>query len=90
MKRLTQIVLVAVLLLAMMSIATAQRAPEPVVRIGNFFEVGNDVFMHLIAASEMHYNTVQNRDFEKHVRDRPNPSGGGVPLPEKPRDVSAV
>jgi hypothetical protein len=45
MKRLTQIVLVAVLLLAMMSIATAQRAPEPVVRIGNFFEVGNDVFI---------------------------------------------
>ena len=72
MKRLTQITLVGVLLLAMMSIATAQRVPEPVVRMGNFFEVGNDVFMHIIATTEMRYITVENRDFEKHVRDRPN------------------
>jgi hypothetical protein len=70
MKRLTQIALVGVLVLAVASLATAQRAPEPVVRVGNFFEVGNDVFMHLIAATEMHYDTVENRDFEKHVRDR--------------------
>src|SRR5712691_1937397 len=71
MKRLTQITLVGVLLLAMMSIATAQQAPEPVVRLGNFFEVGNDVFMHLIATVDARYITVENRDFEKHVRDRP-------------------
>src|SRR5256885_17254701 len=70
MKRLTQITLVGVLLLAMMSIATAQRAPEPVVRIGNFIEVGNDVFMHIIATSDIRYITMENRDFEKHVRDR--------------------
>jgi hypothetical protein len=55
-----------------MSIATAQRAPEPVVRIGNFFEVGNDVFMHIIASTEMRYLTMENRDFEAQVRDRPN------------------
>src|SRR6266511_6060859 len=72
MKRLTQIALMGVLVLAVASIATAQQAPQPVVRLGNFFEVGNDVFMHLIAATEMHYNTVENRDFEKHVRDRVN------------------
>ena len=72
MKRLTQIILVGVLLLAMLSIATAQRAPEPVVRIGNFFEVGNDVFMHIIATTEMRYLTMENRDFEAQVRDRPN------------------
>src|SRR3989442_10276731 len=72
MKRLTQIVLVGVLLLAMMSIATAQQAPQSVVRIGNFVEVGNDVFMHIIAATESRYLTMENRDFEKHVRDRPN------------------
>jgi hypothetical protein len=72
MKRLTQIVLVGVLLLAMMSMATAQRAPEPVVRTGNFFEVGNDVFMHIIATIDARYVTVENRDFEHHVRDRVN------------------
>jgi hypothetical protein len=72
MKRLTQIGLVGVLLLAMMSIATAQQAPQPVVRLGNFIEVGNDVFMHIIAATESRYLTMENRDFEAHVRDRPN------------------
>jgi len=70
MKRLTQIALVGVLLLAMMSIATAQQVPQPVVRLGNFIEVGNDVFMHLIATSNIYYTTVENRDFEKNVRDR--------------------
>ena len=72
MRRLTQIALVGVLVLAAVSLATAQRAPEPVARIGNFIEVGNDVFMHIIAHSESRYLTMENRDFEKHVRDRPN------------------
>src|SRR5712691_3362576 len=72
MKRLTQIALVGVLLLAMMSIATAQQVPQPVVRLGNFLEVGNDVFMHLIATVDARYVTVENRDFEKQVRDRTN------------------
>src|SRR6266545_2749709 len=72
MKRLTQIALVGVILLAMLSIATAQQAPQPVVRLGNFIEVGNDVFMHIIASSDIRYVTVENRDFEQHVRDRPN------------------
>jgi len=72
MKRLTQIALVGILLLAMMSIAVAQQAPQPVVRLGNFFEVGNDVFMHLIATVDARYVTMENRDFESNVRDRVN------------------
>src|SRR5215471_9876225 len=71
-RRLTQVALVSVLILAVTSLATAQRAPEPVVRMGNFFEVGNDVFMHIIAASDIRYQTVENRDFEANVRDRTN------------------
>ena len=70
MKRLTQIALVGVLLLAVMSIATAQQTPQPVTRLGNYFEVGNEVFMHLIATSNIYYTTVHNRDFEGRVRDR--------------------
>src|SRR6267142_3327796 len=77
MKRLTQIVLVAVLLLAMMSLATAQQAPQPVVRLGNFIEVGNDVFMHIIAATDIRYQAVENRDFEANVRDRTNSRSPG-------------
>src|SRR5262245_7002591 len=72
MKRLIQIALVGVLLLVGVSIATAQRSLEPVVRLGNFMEVGNDVFMHIIAATESRYSTTENRDFEKTVRDRVN------------------
>jgi hypothetical protein len=72
MKRLIQIAMVGVFLLAVVSIAGAQQALQPVVRLGNFMEVSNDVFMHLIATVDARYITVQNRDFEQNVRDRPN------------------
>jgi hypothetical protein len=72
MRRLTQVALVGVVVLAMASIATAQQTMQPVVRLGNFIEVGNDVFMHIIATSDIRYHTVQNRDFEQNVRDRTN------------------
>jgi hypothetical protein len=72
MRRLTQVALVGVVILAVTSIATAQQALQPVSRLGNFIEVGNDVFMHLIATIDARYITVQNRDFEQNVRDRPN------------------
>ena len=65
MKRLTQIALVGVFLLAVVSIAVAQQALQPVVRLGNFIEVGNDLFMHIIATADIRYNTVENLDFER-------------------------
>ena len=70
MKRLTQIALVGVFLLAVVSSAVAQQALQPVYRLGNFIEVGNDVFMHIIATADMRYNTVENLDFEKRIRDQ--------------------
>src|SRR5215475_8555373 len=72
MKRLTQVVLVGVVILAVVSIAAAQQALQPVYRLGNFIEVGNDVFMHIIGTSDIRYQTVENRDFEQNVRDRTN------------------
>jgi hypothetical protein len=72
MRRLTQVALVGVVILAVASIAAAQQALQPVVRLGNFLEIGNDVFMRVIASSDIRYNTVENRDFEQNVRDRPN------------------
>jgi hypothetical protein len=68
-KRLTQVVLVSVLVLAA-TIAAAQQTLQPVVRLGNFLEVGNDVFMHIIGSADIRYRTVENWDFEKSVRDR--------------------
>src|SRR5262245_6373372 len=44
--------------------------PQPVVRLGNFIEVGNDVWMHILATADIRYASVENRDFEHRVRDR--------------------
>jgi hypothetical protein len=78
MKRLTQIVLVGVFLLAVVATAVAQPAAppagqaalQPVVRLGNFTEVANDLFMHIIATSDIRYATNENMDFEKRIRDQ--------------------
>src|SRR5215471_21664140 len=78
-KRLTQIALMGVLLLLIgVSMAAAQARPpepvgaepQPVVRIGNFIEVGNDVWMHILATADIRYSTTENQDFEHRVRDR--------------------
>src|SRR5262249_57833389 len=77
MKRWTQIALMGVVILAVVSLAAAQGTfqvpsgtPQPTMRFGNFIEVGNDVLMHIIASSEFVYNTTENFDFERKVRER--------------------
>ena len=78
MKRLIQIAMVGILLLAGASMVAAQARPpepvgaepQPVVRIGNFIEVGNDVWMHILATTDIRYATTENQDFEHRVRDR--------------------
>ena len=64
MRRLTQGTLAWVLLLVGVSLTTAQQAQQPVVRLGNFIEVGNDLFMHIIASADIRYKIAQNLDFE--------------------------
>ncbi len=70
MKRVVQFVCLFGLVLVSASAAFAQQTPQPVVRLGNFIEVGNDVFMHIIATADIRYKTSQNADFESRVRDR--------------------
>ena len=78
MKRLIQIALIGVGVLAVASMAAAQARPpetlggqpQPVVRFGNFTEVGNDVFMHILGTADIRYQAVHNFDFEDRVRDR--------------------
>src|SRR5712691_13211689 len=78
MRRVTQLVLMGVVVLAMASMAAAQARPpapaaaepQPVVRLGNFIEVGNDVWMHILATADIRYSSVENQDFEHRVRDR--------------------
>jgi hypothetical protein len=52
------------------SSAGAQQALQPVVRLGNFLEIGNDVFMRILATADIRYKTVEDYDFEAQVRDR--------------------
>src|SRR5262245_51679936 len=67
-----------VVVLAMASLAAAQARPpapvgaepQPGVRVGNFIEVGNALVMHILATADIRYSTVENRDFERRVRDR--------------------
>jgi len=70
MRRLTQGALVVVLLLAIVSLVAAQQTPQSVVRLGNFIEVGNDLFMHIIATTDARYKTVENLDFESSIREQ--------------------
>jgi hypothetical protein len=70
MKRLVQIAMVSVFLLAVVSSAVAQQTLQPVVRLGNYIEVGNDLFMHIIATTDARYKIAQNQDFEKRIRDQ--------------------
>ena len=89
MKRLTQRALLGVLLLGVVSIAAAQRVPQPVVRLGDFIEVGNDVFMHIIATADIRYKTTENFDFESQVRDRvASRSPSSNPVHEAEGDLS--
>ena len=61
MKRLIQIVMVGILLLAGASMVAAQARPpapaagepQPVVRLGNFIEVANDLWMHILATVDV-------------------------------------
>jgi hypothetical protein len=79
-KRVVQACLANIFISATVVSATAQQAPQPVVRLSNFLEVGNDVFMHLIASADIRYKTVHNYDFDHSTRDRTpdrNPSSTG-------------
>lgn len=70
MLRLLQAGLLGVLMCVVVSVAGAQQTPQPVIRTGNFIEVANDLFMHIIATADIRYKTAHNLDFESAVRDR--------------------
>ncbi|MGE3536143.1 MAG: hypothetical protein AB7N91_01755 [Candidatus Tectimicrobiota bacterium] len=72
MKVLACLAVVAVLSLLGGPPAVAQQSAQPVVRMGNWIEVGNELFMHIIGSIDANYRTTQNYDFESRVRDRVN------------------
>jgi hypothetical protein len=70
MKRLTQLVLAGAIVLALVSLAAAQQAPQTVARVGNYIEVAPDVFMHIIATGDVRWRVGSQYDFENRVQDR--------------------
>src|SRR5919202_1458797 len=82
-RRLAQVALMGVLMLAVASLAAAQQEPQSVVRLGNFIEVGNDVWMHILATGDFRYRTTHNYDFENRVRDRINSRNPSDSVPQE-------
>jgi hypothetical protein len=70
MKRFTQLVLGCFVGLIMTSFAAAQQVPSQVIRLGDWVEIGNEVFMNIIASSDIRYQTTHNYDFEDKIQDR--------------------
>ena len=70
-KHLAQLTLMGVLLLVGVSLAVAQQTLQPV-RLGNFIEVGNDVWMHIIATMDARYKTIENSDLRTRSGIRPS------------------
>jgi hypothetical protein len=74
--------------LSVASLVVAQPVPRPVVRLGSWIEVGNDLFMHLISTADIRYRTVHNYDFDNRVRDRvPSRAPGSTSVHEGDGDV---
>jgi hypothetical protein len=70
MKRLTQLALACMIALSMVPLVAAQEAAQPVVRLGDWVEIGPEAFMNIIATSDFRYRTTQNYDFEDRIQDR--------------------
>ena len=61
--------LLAILALATAGVAAAQSAPEPVVRLGNWIEIGDDTWMNIIGTNTMRYRWTDNVNFDDKVQD---------------------
>ena len=69
MKRLRLWVFVGILALTTAGLAAAQSTPEPVVRMGNWVEIGDDVWFNIIGTNTFYYRWTDNVDFDDDVQD---------------------
>jgi hypothetical protein len=70
MKCLRQLALGCIGVLMVVSLAAAQQEMRPVVRLGDWVEVGNELFMNIITSIDIRYQTTQDPDFESRIQDR--------------------
>jgi hypothetical protein len=71
MKRAVAVVLGCVLTLSLASAAVAAEdsTPKPVVRMGDWVEIGDDLFVNFIISITGHYQTTTNLEFEGDIQD---------------------
>jgi len=71
MKRVVPVGLACLLVLSSMSVAMAAEdtTPKSVVRMGDWVEVGDDLFVNFILSITGHYQTTTNLDFEGDIQD---------------------
>lgn len=72
MQRCMKLALACAIVLGVAWSAAAQTQPTPVVRMGDWVEIGNEVFMNVIATADIRFSTTTNYDFDHRVRDRVN------------------
>ncbi len=68
-KRIARIGLICALALSIASIAVAQQVPTPVVRMGDWIEIGDDAWMNITGNIDFRAITTHNFDFEDDIRD---------------------
>ncbi|WP_089720910.1 hypothetical protein [Candidatus Entotheonella palauensis] len=68
-KRMMRMGLICAIALLIASVAMAQQAPEPVVRMGDWVEIGDDAWINFIGAATIKYNVAENHDFEGDIQD---------------------
>jgi hypothetical protein len=72
MKRYVTLLLACTLVFAVGSTAVAQSVPAPVVRMGDWIELSDEVWVNLIFTTAWTYVTNTNNDFEGDIRDVPS------------------
>jgi hypothetical protein len=87
MKRIVQMMMACAMLVTLVSMAAAQSGPQPVVRMGDWVEIGNEAFMNIIGTIDTRFETVHNQDFENDIRDV-SPSGNTSANTSKRNDAS--
>lgn len=68
-KRIARLGLICALALSIASVAVAQQTPVPVVRMGDWIEIGDDAWMNITGNIDMRAITTHNFDFEDDIQD---------------------
>lgn len=85
-----RLILSCAIVLSMVPLVAAQQPATPVVRIGDWVEVGHEVLMNIIAATDIRYRTTKDYDFESRLVGRELSRDGLVAFGDRPQRPTLV